>query len=147
VKSFVAIAAVVSLFFVGVVVGALGTHLFYAKQLRQAAAPPEAFVRGFEMQLERALDLTPDQMTSIREILREGHLESERLREELRPRVRAHMERMHARIDEVLSPEQRERFEEFRERQGRRADMFFLGPGHGPGHGPPPGRGPGRRWN
>jgi len=145
VKPFVAIASVVSLFFIGVVVGGLGTHLFYAKQLREATAPREAIVRGFEMQIERALDLTPEQRTSIREILREGHAESERLRQELRPRVRSHMERMHARIDEVLSPEQRERFAELRERHGQRADMFFLGPGHGPGRGPPPGRGGRRR--
>ena len=134
-KPFVALAAVLSLFFVGVIVGALGGHLYHAKHLRHPGGPQEMIAHGFESQLVRELELTSEQITAIHEILSEGHEQTQRLREELEPQVHAHMRRMHEQIDEILSPEQRKRFAELRALHRRQADTFFLGPRHAPGHG------------
>jgi Spy/CpxP family protein refolding chaperone len=94
--------------------------------------------RGFEGQLRRELHLSREQVAQIRAILDDGHAESERIRGELAPRIREHMERIHDRIMDVLTAEQRERFDELHERHRRRADAFLLGPEDSLPHGHPP---------
>ena len=53
--------------------------------------------------------------------------ESEKLHEELLPRVREHMDRTRDRIREVLTPEQQEQFESLRRHHHRRYEHFLLG--------------------
>jgi Spy/CpxP family protein refolding chaperone len=134
VKSWVAVAAVLALFLVGIGVGILGTHL-YLLHARGPADGPAPGAARFHARMERALDLTEEQKRQVRAILRDSRREADALHREMLPRVRAHMEATADRIREVLTPEQRERFDEFRRRQGRRAEHFFLGSGRRP-HGP-----------
>lgn len=133
-KRLVAFAAVTALFAVGVVVGVLGTHLYYAHRLGQPGGPPAMIARGFEDRLQRELGLDAEQMQRIHEILREGHEQTEQIRAEMAPRLHEQLEAMHRRIvEEVLTPEQRVRFEELQAQHRRRADTFFLHPEPGPG--------------
>lgn len=134
-KKPVALVAMAALFLIGALAGALATHLYYARQLQRPGGPPAMAAERFAMRLERQLELTAEQKQRIDEIIRESHEESRALREQLSPEVRAHMERTHERILEILTPEQREKFEEVRRRNRRRFDQFFLGPGRGRGHG------------
>ena len=69
----------------------------------------------------------------------ESRVEGHALREEMRPRVTEMMRRTTERIEEVLTPEQRERFAELQEQHRGRAERFMLGPPGGPGRrgGPP----------
>ncbi len=87
--------------------------------------------------MERELDLTADQRDAIREILADSMRRGGEMRRELRPRVEELMHQTSDRIAAVLTPEQRRRYEELRERQGHRLERGFLGP--------PGGRGPFRR--
>lgn len=129
-----ALAAVLALFFVGVVIGGLGTHLYYAHRLGRPGAPLDMIARSFEDRLARELRLSDEQREQMAAILREGHEEGERIRAELAPRVHEHMQRVHERLLEILTPEQRRRFEELHEGNPRRADAFFLGPPPPPHH-------------
>jgi Spy/CpxP family protein refolding chaperone len=142
VKRWVALIAVLALFVVGVGVGVLGTHLFYAQQIRRHGGGGAFGVHRFVARLERELNLTADQSRRIDEILGQSRMESDALRRELLPRVREHMRQTRERIREVLSPEQQARFDELQRRHGRRAEHFFLGRGGRRPHGPPPRTGP-----
>ena len=123
-----ALAALLGLFALGVVSGGLGAHLYYARALERPPGPPPFLGRFPGSPLERHLDLTPEQRRAVRQILDESHREAEALRHDLAPRLRDVMERSQERIREVLTPEQRERFEELRRRHHRRSDRFFGGP-------------------
>ena len=138
-KRVAAVSAVVAVLVLGILVGILGTHLFYAQKLRQAGSFSKMAGRFFAERLDRELALTVEQREAIDAILEETQVEAHAIREEIRPWVDALMEGSKERITEILTPEQRERFEVLRERHRRRAEHFFLGP---PGR---PRRPPGRR--
>jgi len=131
VKRSLALVSVAGLFLLGILIGALGMHLYYATKF---PGPPGFGPRGHRPggpfmgeRLERELGLSVEQKQRIDEIIRESRVEGEALREEMFPRVHAQMERTRERIMEVLTPEQREKFEELRHRHRGRADRFFLG--------------------
>ena len=124
-----AFAALAVLFVLGLVSGGLGAHLYYARALARPPAPPPPFGGRLAPRLERHLDLTAEQRERLREILDQTRLEAEALRRDLAPRMRDVMERSEQRIREILTPEQRQRFEELRRDHRRRSDRFFGGPG------------------
>ena len=129
-KRWLALLALAGLFALGVVAGGLGAHLYYARALdRPLPGPPPLFGRLMGPRLERHLELTSEQSSELRRILDESRREAEAMRRELAPRMRDVMERAENRIDEILTPEQRQRFAELRRHHRRRADRFFGGPG------------------
>jgi Spy/CpxP family protein refolding chaperone len=132
----VALVAVFALFVIGVGVGMLATHIFYARELGRFGPAPGFGPRPFLTQLEHELGLSPEQRRRIEEIREESRIEADALHEELAPRVRAHMRRTEELIREVLTPEQRLAFDELQRRHRERADQFFLD--GGPRHRPPP---------
>lgn len=136
-KRAAAIWAVSGILVLGILLGVLGTHLFYAHKLREPGSFSAVAGRFFAGRLERELALTAEQRDAIYAILEETRHEAGSLREELRPRVAALMEESAERISQVLTPEQRERFAELRREHRGRAEHFFLGPPGPPG---PPGR-------
>ncbi len=127
-----ALASVAALFLVGVLVGGLGTHLFFVNQPHR---PGPGGFRGdhFLELLERELALTTDQMRRIEEILEQSHAEGDALRREMLPRLRTTMAETRDRIREVLTPEQQAKFEELRQQHRRRVERMFLGRGGRPG--------------
>lgn len=139
-----AIAAVLGLFLTGVVVGVLGTHLFYAHLLRRPGGPPQLAGRFFAAALEHRLDLDREQRRQIDLILARSRERSMALRLEMQPRVQELMESTRREIEAVLTPEQLREFERLHREHERRAEQFLLGPpGPDPGrhrrfHGPPP---------
>lgn len=122
-----AIAAVIGLFLVGILVGVFGTHLFYLHHLREPGWLVKAGTRLLAADLKRDLDLTPEQEREIDAILAESRQDVIALRREMTPRVLAILDRSRSRIAEVLTPEQRQRFERFRERRGARLRRFLTG--------------------
>lgn len=143
-KRSLALLAVVGLFLLGMAAGVLATHLYYARQLQSPGGVPMMAGRFFSHRLERRLGLTAEQKDEIDAILKRTRRQADELRGELRPRVHELMEQANEEIEAVLTPAQREAYEELRRQHGRRADQFLLGPPpHGPG--PGPGHGPRRR--
>ena len=146
-KRSIAIVYVAGLFLLGIVIGALGMHLFHMHALDGPFdGPPVRGMRGaggsgmhFEMVAEH-LELTGEQRETVREILADSRRQAEGLHEEMLPHVRELVDRTRERIDEVLTPEQRDRLAEMD--ASRRGGLERLLLGHGPG-----GRGPmhGRR--
>ena len=90
-------------------------------------SPEFAAERRREMlnRLTRELDLTATQRQAIDSIMAGNEAEFQALEQEMRPRMKAFLERTRGEIDSVLTPSQREKFHKF-------------GPPDGP-HGPPPG--------
>lgn len=126
-KRWQALTALAALFALGVLSGALGAHLYYARALERPPGPPPFVGRFAGPRLEHRLDLSAEQRLQLREILEDTRREAERLRHELAPRMREVMERSDERIREILTPEQRERFAELRRRQRGRSDRFLGG--------------------
>ena len=131
-KRSLAFVYVVGLFLLGIVIGGMAMHLHYASRFPPPGSHGPGMRHGepmhsFSGRLERQLDLTAEQKRQIDEIVALSRTEGSALHEEMLPRVREHMRRTHDRILEVLTPEQRERFEELSSRHRRRAERFFLG--------------------
>ena len=104
-KRSVALLSVVAVFVVGVAIGIVGTHLFYAQEFRRPGGPPGLMGRSFVDRLEGHLDLTGDQRRQIDAILERSHEEAEMLRHEMQPRLRELFETTGAEIDAILTPE------------------------------------------
>jgi Spy/CpxP family protein refolding chaperone len=134
-------AAVAALFLVGVLTGALGMYVW---ESRTSDGPPRPGPgmhergprggpgwgrggRGFGERLMRDLDLSEEQRTAIDTIVAESRAEGERLRREFGPVLREHMQQTRERIREVLTEEQRERFDALNREHRRRAERFLLG--------------------
>ena len=139
----ISLLAVSALFLSGVAIGALGMHLYYANRLAHPGAPPAMASRFFASHLERRLDLSQDQRQAIHEILDDSRREGADLRARLRPDVESLMERTRERIEAVLTPEQRETFDEMRRFERRGIEQLLLGPGPPREWGP---RDRGDRW-
>lgn len=139
-KRVTALAAVFSLFAVGVLVGGFAVHLYYAKDQPGRGDRVDRVDRfraeRFIERLERDLALTAEQRARIDEILQQARVESDELHRELVPRVRDQMQQTRVRIRDVLTPEQQEKFDALHERYRERAEHFLLGRGHRR-HGPP----------
>lgn len=143
----VAILAVCALFISGVVIGALGMHLFYVQRLMRPGEPPAMTGRLLTGYLTRELDLTVEQQAEIREILGASRRQGAQLRQRMRPEVEELMGQTREAIEEILTPEQRQKLDEMRRRDRRPLERLFLGPADGPGPRGGPGGGPpdGRR--
>jgi len=132
-------AAVLSLFVVGVLVGGLGVHVWHVRadglpRVDRPVHGGDRDARGHErvigQRLMDELELTAEQRTQVEAILEESRAEAEALRRDVGPRLREQLQRTHDRIVEVLTPDQRERFEALRRRHRPRAERFMLGGGH-----------------
>jgi Spy/CpxP family protein refolding chaperone len=82
--------------------------------VREAIENPEK-VRGFiERRLDRRLELDGDQRKKLHDILVDAHQQLKDLRLEFRPRFALIISEADTNITAILTPEQRERFEEFK---------------------------------
>ena len=142
---FVAAAAAIALVVSGMAIGGFGTYLVlqhprWQGPLRPPPPPPRRPL-PFTRDMDSRLDLSEDQRRKIDEILRAGHDEADVIRQELRPRLEAHLAATRARIAAVLTPEQRAKFETLVREDRRRADRFLIdgppGPPGPPDDGPP----------
>ena len=143
-KSSTASISIAALVLSSIVIGALGMHLIDSRWHGfQTSAADGRRSHHFLRVLEEELKLTSDQSQKIRAILEEAHRESEVIRREFGPRLHEQMERTRGRIEALLTPEQKERFERMRRDRRRGADRSLLGEGAsgaatpGPGSGSP----------
>jgi Spy/CpxP family protein refolding chaperone len=134
----IAFIAILGLFILGILIGALGMHLIYAQRFPPSPeGPMDGGMHGrlFFARLERQLDLSADQRERIEQIMRDSREAGEAMHEEMLPRVRELMDQTHASILEVLTPDQRQEFERLMRRHRRDAEQFFLGRGPRDGRG------------
>lgn len=106
--------AVLILFVVGFLAGALAMNIYRGRQL-----PPRAGGRGgFEQMLDR-LNLTQDQRNQIDSIFEDARKQLAELRRESEPRFRDVRQNTDERLQAVLTPEQWEQFRQMTSRRGR----------------------------
>lgn len=106
--------AVLILFVVGFIAGALAMNMYRGRQL----SPRAGGRGGFEQMLDR-LNLTQDQRTQVRDIFEEARRQLAELRRESEPRFREVRKNTDERLQSVLTPEQWEQFQEMTSRRGR----------------------------
>ena len=132
----IAFVAVLGLFILGILIGALGMHLIYSQRFPH---PPDPHMgdamhgRVFFERIERQLDLSAEQKEQIGQIMMESREAGRAMHEEMLPQVHELMYSTRESIREVLTPEQRRRFERLMSRHRREAERFFLGRGPGEG--------------
>lgn len=126
-KRSTALLAVAALFLVGILVGVLGTHLFYLRQLRQPGGMAALGNRFLAADLDRRLDLSREQRRQVDAILADAAREAGAVRREMMPRVLEILDRSQRRIAAVLTPEQQEELARFRRRRGDRLRKLLVG--------------------
>jgi Spy/CpxP family protein refolding chaperone len=100
--------AVVIIFVVGFIAGALALNIYRGRQW----PPSRALGRGgFEQMLDR-LNLSAEQRTQVRAIFDDARTELTQLRKESGPKFREVRERTDERLQSVLTPEQWEQFQQ-----------------------------------
>lgn len=109
-----ALLAVTALFLVGILVGVLGTHLFYFRALRQPGGLAAVALRVVARDLDRRLDLNAEQERQVAAILGEARARFAGLRAEISPEIVAVANESQGRIAELLDARQRAEFERFR---------------------------------
>jgi len=117
----VAIVSVSALFLMGIVIGAFGMHLFESHHGPWHPRGPESHLRmpgppQFLEGLMDELDLSSQQRKQVQAILEDGRRKAEALRNQVSPQVHEQMLETHARLLEVLTPEQRRKVEEMHPR-------------------------------
>lgn len=122
-----AVAAVAGLFLLGILVGVLGTHLFYLRQIRQPGGLAELGGRIVANNLDRRLDLTVEQRREIDRILADTSREAAALRREMMPRMLEILERSQRRVAAALTPAQRKEFESFRRENASKVRRLIAG--------------------
>ena len=109
--------AVLILFVVGFIAGALAMNLYGGRQF----APRGGGRGGFERMLDK-LNLTEDQRTQVGEIFDDARKQLSELRRESEPRFRTVRKNTDDRLKAVLSAEQFEEFKKMTSRRDRRHD-------------------------
>ena len=124
----------VCIFLLGGVAGAAGSRALVFQKLRSTMDAPPAQARAhFRLEaMRRHLDLTDDQAQKLETIIRDAETEREQRMGACRPALDALRTGTDARILELLTPEQRSRYQELGSHRGP-----FGGP-PGPPPGPPP---------
>jgi hypothetical protein len=119
------ILATLVIFMAGLVTGALGVKLLQSKPSiapRPLGAgvprPPGLERMNLLRRMAQQLDLREDQRKNIAQILRESESRVRELWEPIAPDVQAESARVRERIRQVLTPDQRKKFEELLKQRG-----------------------------
>lgn len=126
-KRSTALLAATALFLVGILVGVLGTHLFYFHEMRQPGGLARLGSRLMLANLDRELDLTAEQRRAVEGILADARSEFAEIRRAATPRALAVLDRSHERIAALLSAEQRAKFERIQARRRALLERYLEG--------------------
>jgi len=105
-------------FLAGISVGVVGTRYEIRRSIRQAVRQPELVRLRIERDLTRELALDPTQQAKLDEILVNTQQQVATARQERQPRFRAILAETQKRISEILTPEQRQKFEKIQAEYG-----------------------------
>jgi Spy/CpxP family protein refolding chaperone len=105
-------------FAAGICVGVVSARVVIRRSIRQAVRQPELVRLRIERDLTRVLDLEPAQQAKLEEILISTQQQVATARQERQPRFRAILADTQKRISDILTPEQREKFEKIQAEYG-----------------------------
>jgi hypothetical protein len=105
------IFGVVLVFFLGILCGSLATHLLYKYRMESIiSGKGETREEVLVTRLSRELKLDDRQEEQVRSIIHETHEAIKGLRSQIRPQTEADIEKAQARINAILTPEQRVKY-------------------------------------
>lgn len=111
------IAGVLVIFLAGTAVGWIGTRHWYKERVEGLMrGNPEAFHEVIVRRLDRKLNLNPEQVGRLREILNQSHEEVAAAREDLSPEIQEILEETKSRVEAILTPEQATTFRHLTEK-------------------------------
>jgi Spy/CpxP family protein refolding chaperone len=111
-KTFKVLLALMVVFVAGMTVGVVGTRVVTRAVIRRAITHPDVVRIRIEHQLTRKLDLDSAQRAQVGEILKDTQKQIRKLRLQVQPQFLLILTNSHDRISAVLTPEQREKFDE-----------------------------------
>lgn len=112
------------IFVFGAVAGGV-TMMFFGRGLLQKRAMPEQWGPARLTQLSKHLDLTPQQIETLRPVMRRNVDELAKLRQQSMGETRRVLERLEREIAAQLTPEQKEKFEKLNAEHRERARRFL----------------------
>ena len=115
-KTFKLLSLVVLVFLAGAAAGVVGTRIVVRHVLGEVLAHPETVQPHIERNLAFRLRLDGDQRVKLHAILSDTHEQLAGLRKEYRPRVILILSNANDRVSAMLTPEQLERFEQWKDR-------------------------------
>jgi Spy/CpxP family protein refolding chaperone len=119
-----ALFAVTAVFLLGIVVGILATHVFYARRLA-AGGLADLGIGLAQRRIEARLDLTAEQQRRLEEILAADRRELEELRHDVIDRLLAMRDASHQELARELTPEQRQQLDELRREADERLEEWL----------------------
>jgi len=114
-------------FAAGISIGVVGTRYVIKRDIRKAILQPELVRLRVERELTRELSLTPVQQTQLDAILIKLQQDIAKARKERTPRIRPIFAEAQRRINDMLTPEQLEKFERYQAENG----VFSFGAAQG----------------
>ena len=106
-----AIAGVIIVFFLGAIIGALGTGIFVRHKIRQFTAGEHSFQYLLMKRLTRELKLTDEQIPKVKEIVGQSEGEVRQFFRNSHADFIKIMHRKNTRLKEVLTPDQQKKLD------------------------------------
>lgn len=113
-KTFKSLLLLALVFVAGIAVGVIGTRLAVRHMVQMAITQPDEIQSLLERNLARKLRLEPGQQLKLREILTQTHAQMSDLRHEYRPQMLLILTGADNRINDMLTPQQRARYEKMK---------------------------------
>jgi Spy/CpxP family protein refolding chaperone len=148
-----ALAVLVAMFLAGCALGAAGSYYWLSRvdsstqtlQPQPQPQPPMMRDPGNNRRIAEILQLTPEQDSRFREIMADSRKEIEAIRSEELPKIQSAQAEMNRRISELLTEEQRKKFEDYmnnsrQDRRGGRRNSSGSPPPSSPPSFPPSSR-------
>jgi Spy/CpxP family protein refolding chaperone len=105
--------ALALVFFAGFAAGVVTTRTIVRETVRSVMQRPAVLQGKIERDLNRHLNLNPQQRVHVREVLRESRERLREVRRDFQPRLRSVVVEARQEIQSVLTPEQRRRFQQY----------------------------------
>jgi len=118
-------------FAAGISIGVVATRYVIKRDIRKAVLQPELVRLRIERELTRELSFTPAQQTQLDSILVKLQQDITKARKDRLPRIRPIFTEAQRHINDLLTPEQLEKFERYQAENG----VFSFGAAQGQGQG------------
>lgn len=115
-KNWKSILLLILVFFAGLAVGVVGTHIVVRHVVQAAINHPERVQSFMERNLNRKLSLDNEQQVKLHGILTDARGQLTDLRKEFQPQAASVLTNADQKISAILTPDQQVRYEKFKER-------------------------------
>lgn len=127
-KNWKAIVGVIAVFLLGALAGAIVMHRLYQRRLQQFVHGSPAATEFLVRRMNWELNLTPAQRVQVAAIVRDSQRQFRAARFQIAPQLRAAWQDTERRLRDVLTPEQRAKFDKLLAERKARFPLFAPPP-------------------